>query len=62
MCQKQKEMDIDFFSAYQMYPIIYFMLSLFQLILLDSAIKQKFHFGLKKKPQFIVHDKGFIKY
>ncbi len=45
MCQKQKEMDIDFFSAYQMYPIIYFTLSLLQLILLDSAIKQKFHFG-----------------
>ncbi len=48
MCQKQKEMDIDLFSAYQIYPIIYFMLSLFQLILLDSAIKPKFHFGQKK--------------
>lgn len=48
MCQKQKEMDIDFFSAYQIYPIIYFMLNLFQSVVLDSAIKQKFHSALKK--------------
>lgn len=30
--------------------------------LILTAITQKFHFGLKKRPQFIVHDKGFIKY
>lgn len=38
------EMDIDFFSAYQMFPIIYCMLSLFQSVLLDTVIKQKFQF------------------
>lgn len=50
MCQKQKEMDIDFFSAYQIYPIIYFMLSLFQLVLLDSdCYHTKVSLWIKKK-------------
>ncbi len=59
--RSKRKWILIYFSAYQIYPIIYFMLSLFQLILLDSAIKPKFHFG-QKKLQFIEHDKGFIKY